>query len=146
MLQIWQKILFNTGFLEFCSVFYQKRWEFGGLNVKTECWICWIFDLIICVIGQGQINLDSSFNYGPVLTCLPIRSDQGDRDASITSACCNRAIHFLSKNPSHQTPDLSSQVCLWEGDQEEEVSFWPFGPSPASTDIWFHPTHHRPTY
>lgn len=56
------------------------------------------------------------------------------------------AIQFSSQNPSNQTPNLSSQVRLWEGNQEEEVSFRPFGPSSTSADIWFHPAHHRPTY
>lgn len=52
---------------------------------------------------------------------------------------------MMFKN-SNQTTDLSSQVRLWEGNQEEEVSFWPFGPSSTAADIWFHATHHRATY
>lgn len=36
---------------------------------------------------------------------------------------------------SHQTTDLSSQVRVWEGNQEEEVSVWPFGPSSTAADV-----------
>lgn len=36
---------------------------------------------------------------------------------------------------SNQTTDLSSQVRVWEGNQEEEVSFWPVGPSSTAADI-----------
>lgn len=41
---------------------------------------------------------------------------------------------MIFKN-SNQTTDLSSQVRLWEGNQEEEVSFWPAGPSSTAADI-----------
>lgn len=68
--------------------------------------------------------------------------------------CCT-AIHlFRALKRSHDTwwmcrrVKLFSlpQVCLWEGDQEEEVSFWAPGPSPAPADVWFVAPHHRPTY
>lgn len=35
------------------------------------------------------------------------------------------------------------QVCLWERNQKEEVSFWASGPSPASTVVGFVAPHHR---
>ena len=39
---------------------------------------------------------------------------------------------FINGN---QTTDLSSQVRVGEGNQEEEVSFWPFGASSTAADV-----------
>lgn len=45
-------------------------------------------------------------------------------------------IHFKNNHQTVQAVSLMSpQVCLWEGDQEEEVSFWASGPSPTSADV-----------
>lgn len=41
---------------------------------------------------------------------------------------------------------LLLQVCLWEGNQEEEVSLWAAGASPAAANIRLHAAHHRPAH
>lgn len=41
---------------------------------------------------------------------------------------------------------LLFQVCLWEGNQEEEVSLWAAGASPAAANIRLHAAHHRPAH
>lgn len=46
----------------------------------------------------------------------------------------------------NQTADLSSQVRVWEGDQEEEVSVRPPGASAAAADVRLHAAHHRPAH
>ena len=40
--------------------------------------------------------------------------------------------------------DASPEVRVWEGDQEEEVSLWAPGASPAPSRIRFVTAHHRP--
>ena len=40
--------------------------------------------------------------------------------------------------------DVSPEVRVWEGDQEEEVSLWAPGASPAPSRIRFVTAHHRP--
>lgn len=47
---------------------------------------------------------------------------------------------------SHTEYLISPQVRLRKGDQEEEVSLWASGASPASADVRFVAPHHRPAY
>lgn len=45
-------------------------------------------------------------------------------------------IHLKNNHQTVQAVSLMlPQVCLWEGDQEEEVSFWASGPSPTPADV-----------